>query len=168
MELVPYTMYNCSLQFLIIITLTYSTKWARHDSSCIREIKLAHILRNNCEYLIHNCSNLYNNLRRADKLTSMMSFVAGCISIELTCVYNHFGPYLKDNLDSYADCLNTWKDSRFIQTNCQVCKTDILSSVHSVGCPDKQTQCLGILTNFLDGQTDCLDIKIPVDNKTDR
>ncbi len=90
--------WSCSLRFWIIITMTYSTKWARHDSSCIGEIKLAHMLRNNCEYLrnnceylIHNRNNLYNNIRRADKLTSMTSFVAGCISIEPICVYNHLG-----------------------------------------------------------------------------
>ncbi len=89
MVILWYSWRSCSLQFWLIITLTYNTKWARHDSSWIREIKLAHILRNNCEYLqnnceylIHNYNNLYKNIRRADKLTSMTSFVAGCILIE--------------------------------------------------------------------------------------
>ncbi len=72
-----------------------------YDSSCNGDIKMAHILRNNCEYLrnngeylIHKCNNLYNNIRRADKLTSMTSLVAGCISIEPTCVYNHLDYFL--------------------------------------------------------------------------
>ncbi len=94
------------------ITLTYSTKWARHDSSCNGEIKLAHVLRNNCEYLrnngeylIHNCNNLYNNIKRADKLTSMTSFVAGCISIEPTCVYNHLAFRPSPPCLLYSPCL---------------------------------------------------------------
>ncbi len=55
--------------------------------SCIQEIKSAQISQNDCKYLVHNYNNLYNNIRRADKLTSMTSFVGGCILIEPACLF---------------------------------------------------------------------------------